>query len=477
MFNKILVFIFLTVISYSLKSANDTTVLFGTNIEYANSKIEVYAYDDFISKKLVLLTADSVDHLGRFELKVPIHETRLIHIPFDYYDGLLYVEPGLGYEIILPENKKKTFVDILNPYFQKVEFYLGIKGAADDNINLVIFEFDDIYERYVDENYYSIYRNPQQASVDTVIKNIETLYDTVENPYFKNYRLYKYALLKYVSYMRNNLYITKDYFNDLPLLYQNTAYMELFNQLYAHYLKYYMTSSEGERIYSDINLAKSPYLAKETFSNNLVLKSDSIQELVLLKGINDAFMSNEFAFKSLLIVLDSIADYSSINEHRKIAKNIKDDALHLRMGYASPGFSLEDSQGVIQRLDSYAGNYVYLNFCSVESFPCQQDFTLLKEFHKKHGDKVEIVSVVIDDDFEMAKKYFESNGLEWTLLKCDVDKSVLDAFRVRAYPSYYLIGPKGNMIMSPAVSPSENFEYRFFSYLRDVKRANLRNSH
>lgn len=473
---KLLSLLFLIITCFNSWAKSDTTVIYGTNIDYANSIIKAFTYDDFITRKLVLLATDTADSKGNYKLEFSLNETKLIYIPLGYYNGMLYTHPNSKYEVMLPERRNKSFADILNPYFQEVDFFLGVKGNNPHEINRLIFEFDDILERYVDENYYEIYRRPIQDSVDLVIDNIEKLFDTVPDNYFKNYRTYKYALLKYSSYMRNNLYVTKDYFNEMPVLYQNVSYMDLFNQLYTNYLLFYMNKSEGERLYSDIVLAKSPALAKETFSNNLVLTSDSIQELVLLKGLHDACHGKEFPFASLIITLDSIANSSPIIEHRKIAKNIISMATQTKVGYQAPNFELRDALGPFRKRTDYLANYIYLNFCSVKSFACQQDFELLKALHEKYKTEFKIISISIDDDFDEVKKYFKDRGYEWTLLSYMDEKEVVEKYKIRAYPTYYLIGPKGKFIMSPALSPGENFEYHYFNYMRNVKRQDLRNN-
>lgn len=476
MLKTILSLTLLSVITSYCWAKPDTTIIYGTNTEYANRIVKVFTYDDYISKKLVLLTADTVDAKGNFSFSFPLDETKLIYIPLGYYNGLLYANPNTKYEVMLPERRDKNFADILNPYFQEVDFFLGVKGSDPYEINRLIFEFDNILERYIDENYYEIYRKPIQDSVDLVIGNIEKLFDTVPNTFFQNYRTYKYALLKYSSYMRNNLYVTKDYFNDMPLLYHNVSYMDLFNQLYTNYLMFYMNKSEGERLYSDIVLAKSPALAKETFSNNLVLTNDSIQELVLLKGLYDACHDKDFPFASLIITLDSIANSSPIIEHRKIAKNIIATTTKTKVGYEAPNFELRDALGPFRKRSDYLANYVYLNFCSIKSFACQQDFELLKALHEKYKSEFKIISISIDEDFDEVKKYFKDKGYEWTLLSYMDEKTVVDDYKIRAYPTYYLIGPGGKFIMSPALSPGENFEYHYFNYMRNIKRQDLRNN-
>jgi peroxiredoxin len=115
-----------------------------------------------------------------------------------------------------------------------------------------------------------------------------------------------------------------------------------------------------------------------------------------------------------------------------------------------------------------------LSFISVDSYACQKELELLKVLYDKHKDDFRVISISIDDDFEKAKAYFEQHGFEWPLLDDTDDKSTAKAYKVRAYPSYYLIDPDGKLIMSPAAGPAENFEWHFFNLLQSKRRGQNR---
>jgi hypothetical protein len=246
--------------------------------------------------------------------------------------------------------------------------------------------------------------------------------------------------------------------------------MDLFNQLFANYLSFYMNTSEGERLYSDIAYAKSPKYVKQTFANNMVLLNDTLQELVLLKGLHDAFYQPDFPFPNLLLTLDSVAYTTKVPLHKEIAEVIRKKTLQARNGYPAPGFELRDANGVFRKSNEYLANYVYLNFISFESFACQQDLELLKVLHEKHKTSFRIVSICIDDDFSKMIKHFKEKGYEWQLLSYRDQKSVISEYKVRTYPSYYLIDPEGNLSMSPAASPAENFEWYFFKMMQSQRK-------
>ena len=266
--------------------------------------------------------------------------------------------------------------------------------------------------------------------------------------------------------MRDSRYIIREHFNNKPIAYVNPAYMDLFNQLFTNYITFYMNTREGERIYSDIILAKSPTFAKQTFANNLALTNDTLQELVLLKGLYDAFSDSDYPVNSLLVTLDSVEFLTKVTYHKQIAKDIRKKVMQCRQGTKAPKFDIYDVEGVLRNSSEYLANYVYLNFFSVDSYACQQDLEQLKVLYEKHKTDFKIISISIDDDFNRVKKYFTDHSYEWTLLSYKKQPELIEQYKVKAYPTYYLIDTDGTLNMSPAPTPAENFEYRFFQLIK-----------
>jgi hypothetical protein len=453
-----------------LTSFGQNTVVKGRNASYAGQVLLLYTYSDFITNTLEIVTVDTVAADGSFQLSFQLGETKRVLIPIGIYKMTLFVEPGKTYDISFPDYKPKGYAELLNPYFLPTEVEVAIKGSDTSDINMLIHDFDLIYSNYVDENQERMLKFPRQTDVDTLIEQVEEIFAPFGKPYFIDYRKYKYAWLKFATYMRDNRYITREYFHDHPFLYQNEAYMDLFNQIYTNFLGFYANSKEGERLFSDIAYAKSPTYIYETFENNLVLKNDTLQELVLLKGIQDAMYSDEYPFKSLLITLDSVAYLTKVAEHKKIAQNIRKKAVKGRLGYPAPVFALYDSDSVLRKSEQYLSNYVYLNFCTIKSFACQKDFTVMKTIHDKHKEKIKIISIAVDNDFEATKRYFQQKGYGWILLDGSSCPGLLEAYNVSVFPTYFVIDKEGKFGMVPSPKPSENFEYRFFEYLQAKRK-------
>ncbi|MBI9068565.1 MAG: redoxin domain-containing protein [Salinivirgaceae bacterium] len=461
-----LIFVFLFI---GQAKADTLTVIYGTNLAYVNQVVELNSYKDLITKTVQIIAQDTVDSLGNFKFSFELENTQLVQVQLGIYNAIMYVEPKKTYQVAFPEYKPKTKADILNPYFKPVEIYLGIVNRDTLELNYLITDFNEQYHRFIDQHYYAVIKNPRGEMVDSLINNIENTFGKINNEFFQNYRLYKYAWLKYISVMRDYRYIVREYFNDQELLYQNPAYMDLFNQIFTNYLSFYMTKKEGERIFSDIAFAKSPKYVKESFSNNLVLLNDTLQELVLLKGLQDAFYTKDFPIPSLLITLDSIANYSNIKYHCELAKSIRTKVLKAKVGFDAPQFLLYDADSVLRKNKDYLSNYVYLNFISIESYSCQEELVVLKQVYEKHTNDFKVVTISIDNDFNRVVKYFNDKEYHWILLDGSANEKLITDFKVRAYPSYCLINPEGKIEMSPAPSPSENFEWYFFTLLQGKK--------
>lgn len=436
-------------------------VIFGTNKTYANQKIDVYTCTDYIAGINTLVGSTVADSNGDFSISMDLKCACRVSLDLGRIRGVMYVDTATTYNIALPDYEPKNKGDMLNPFFEPDEIVIGVKSPSQSDINKFIDIFDYAYEECIERDYYLLFKKPRQTAVDSVINHLESSFDTIQNEFFKTYREYKYVWLRYVSYMRDWRHVSRYYFDNSAVAYDNPAYMDLFNQMFVNFLKFYMNTREGERIYSDVIYSKSPSLTKQTLSNCLALTNDTLQELVLLKGIHDALYDNEFPSSSLLIALDSIKLTTNVERHRVIAQNIQKKRMEMRVGTMAPSFILADTVGNLRNIDNYRNKFVYINFFSIDNYACVQDLEQLRLLNEKTKEVMQVVSISIDEDFGKVKKYFRQHGYDWELLDYKSDPSVVERYKVRVFPSYYLVNLDGTLCMSPALSPSEDFEKHF----------------
>ena len=63
------------------------------------------------------------------------------------------------------------------------------------------------------------------------------------------------------------------------------------------------------------------------------------------------------------------------------------------------------------------------------------------------------------------QKLVRENDYSWTFMHFSSQPDVIKNYDIRAYPSYFLISPSGELILSPAPAPSQNFEGVFLKMI------------
>jgi len=455
----------LFLIAFRLFSIAQNVQIHAVNRTYSNQELVIYTHTDFITQLKKNLDTCQVDTSGIIYFNFELSETQLVFVDIGIFQCQIYIEPNEKYEVILPDYEAKSFEQKLNPFFEPSPVYVGINNEQSE-LNKYIRAFDEIYEMYVDEFKLHIILNAYKSNVDTFIVQLDSLFQDYQHPYFNDYKYYRYAQLRNMAYERNTKFATKEYLLFHPFLYRNEAYTSFFNQLYNNYFDHYVRSKEGERIFSDIAFAKSITAANETLDKNISLANDTLRELVLIKGIHDAFMNPDWPTNPLLQTLDSVILQTRINTHRDIAKNIKEKMTRLRKGFNAPDFELYSQDSILKSLADFNGKFIYLNFCTAWSFDCQKQFEALKNLQENYPKYLNVVTISADENFSSMNDLFLEKKYDWEILHFGYHEQILEDYRVKVFPMYYLIDPQGKLVMNPAPSPEENFEQYFIGILK-----------
>lgn len=96
--------------------------------------------------------------------------------------------------------------------------------------------------------------------------------------------------------------------------------------------------------------------------------------------------------------------------------------------------------------------YVLVDFWGTWCGPCKAQFPNVEELSNKYGSKgFEVVGVAADRTIETTKTYLEENKLPWLNVFMSYQQvwdqeSISGQYWVRAFPSYFLVDPKGKII-------------------------------
>jgi peroxiredoxin len=457
-----ILFIFLSAVS---SYAGEVTV-YGSAKEYTDKYIIFNTISDQLTNTEKELGRVRVDSFGNFRISLKIEETIQIYIHLGVFRITFYAEPGAEYDLGLPPYQAKTEADYLNPYFKEIEVHAFIRNTKPDDLNIIVRMFDDSYGPYYDKFASNIKSKDNPALIDSTIVNIMKPFKGVKNEYFIQYARYKLAMLRHMAYQFKSRAMSEQYFANQPILYQNPAYMELFNQVYDKYFMYFIRTVEGKILDSDINVNRSLNKLKASLQQNNMFKNDSLLELVILKNLYDEFYSDRFSRSALLTIVDTIISNSKLSEHRFIAQNIRTNITRLLAGYEPPQFTLLNSDSIPVNLSDLKGKYVYLCFCSCFSYACLKEFDMLERMNSKYSKYLQIVLVSVDPKLSELRGFVSKTDYKWMFLHFGLHPEILKEYDIRGYPTYFLIDKQGKLLLSPAPSPFENMELKLFDIMR-----------
>jgi peroxiredoxin len=447
----------------------------GNNPDYARQTIELFKYTNYITSSESRLFKAVVDSKGDFTLTFDVSEPTFVFMHQGIFFVYLYAEPGMDYTVKLPPATPKKQEERLNPFFEEERVHLLLLKASPSEkkdafsekteLNNLIRQFDSQYDPIATNYAIRVYSKQDIHSLDSVVKRLSDTFDYVQHPYFRAYCTYRIGLLKFTSTRYRSRNISDNYFLNKPVLYENVAYMELFNEVYDKYFVYFGRTPAGKQIYTDINLKHSLSMLQKTLLSN-VLTNDTLREFVILKGLHDGFYEMEFSREAMLQVLDSLNGTTRIPIHKAIGEEIRQKVTKLMVGYAPPPFKLLNSDSVITSLADFKGQYVYLNFCTTKNYACLKELEQLKWVREKYGKYVKIVSISVDESLSDVRRFVKKSGYKWTFLHYGNQPDILKEYDIRAFPTYYLVDPQGKLTWSPAPSPNENFESKLFEELK-----------
>lgn len=463
------------IIFFNITAFSQKVIISGNNKDYIGDSISFYTYNDLICKSEIQVAYCNIGNDGNFYFEIETDHILFIYTYLGVYKAEMYIEPNKNYTISLPAKKEKEGKDILNPYFKYTNVLIGITESDKYELNTLIRNFDYFYDDYLEINFDKIIRGADNK-LDSFIFGIKRYFKPVEDKYFNNYLKYKLYYLDYLSNHKDYKYITQYYFKNKPILYYNTAYMDFFNTLYKDFFIEYGNSKNGKKIKEDIVKAKSPTAIRKTMNLEVAFSNDTLNKLIILKGLHDAFIFNEpnlykYPKAQLNQTTDSLIILNSIPEQKLIAKNIKAkfNDKPLIYGNKLPDFTLLNQDSIKTKLSSFRDKYTYLSLTMTGCVPCQRDMLLINKYQERYSKTINFVTIVINENFTTMKEFVEKNNYKWTFLNYGLNKDVKKILEVEAIPKYILIDPYGRVILPSAPPPGEQFIIAFRKILKNAK--------
>ncbi len=454
---------------------NKEVRLWGNAPDYSNMHLTIDHQSNYITRGFEDLNSFSVDPKGNFSTSFEIDEVTKIYIDLGKIRGYLYVEPGKTYLLTLPLYRELEPGDKFNPFFTPEMVVLGIHSSSENEINKKTIAFEKKYNYLFSKNIKRIILTGNKKDLFKIIDETDVDYPAENGSWFYYYKHFKYQNIYEYVYSSKPRHAIYNGFSNIPVQYNLDTYWSSFNKQFNNFFHYYFASKEGQNFKETWSKSESFRLLASTLSKDTLFKNRELAELIVLKNLYTGYYSNTYSKLKITNIVKSAKNSCANAENNRIASDILDKITKLNLGEPPPNFELPNLSGTkTVVLQDYKGKFVYLNFANTKNYACKKDFQVLEQMADRYKKDMVIVTVLTDDDPDEALEYVKNNKFSWHFLHFGQNAKVLLDYNIKALPTYYLINPDGNIIMSPAPAPEENFAPIFSEIYNNFRRKQLR---
>ncbi len=285
-------------------------------------KVELHAYDDFISNKPVLLSEASIGQDGFFEITQKLNTTTFAYLKIGIQRAELLFEPGRSYHLkinsLLDENLRTADI----PHFQVPPLLIEIHEPWRHELNGLVRNFFIFHEDFIAENTAAllVQRSPEIAG-----QYVSRLYDEfpgIDNAWFNEMMTWKIAAIEMTARAKGRETIAREYLLDREILYSHMIYMDFFNQFWDKYLLTSRLYNRSELI-EILDSPESYRLMMELLTKDPILAGNRLRELVLIRSLKDLQGLVGFSRQAIIGLLEQVQEKSEYAEHQKIAGNLR----------------------------------------------------------------------------------------------------------------------------------------------------------
>jgi len=442
-----------------------TVILRGKASDYSGKTIRFYAYPEPVSHEPKSLAETLIGKDGTFELLIPANQTIEIYTDLEKFRGSLVIEPGATYQISLPPYSPRSPREAASPYFEPELYWLGIKGAKATELNFLVRNFLSDYNRELAAHTIDLYQRRSEDSLKAIVARLEKSYPSGRNSYFNTLKSYSYGKLEYSVQQQAKELVQKKYFAKSEVQLAHPAYQHLFNTLFSNYL------TEKTQDIHQKEFASQAYKGNyQGFVNQLTSWGYASDPAALLavKSFYDGYFSNKLDKKMMLKGLKEAALQCTFEPLREALPGILLKLTSLQEGTAAPALLLkslkEESSGLKAN-----GKFIYLAFFKSNSTESKSELDSLVSLDKRLNTILTILPVSLDDNFQDAVQLWKLKKYPWELKGAVHPGKASSDYQIKTTPVFYLISPDLKLVLSPALSPTHNFESLFLKIYRETR--------
>ncbi len=434
--------------------AQSPVIISGSAPFAAGEELRLMVFDDLITTTPTLVASDIIDKNGRFTIKYKTTDIKLAQLAIRTSKANFFIVPSVSYNFSISVDS--ILYKTINP--EKYGGMLNIVNLNPDtaDINIKINRFSRFYEAICNDFSFQLTYNSNASIYDTIRDNVKARFPYIYSPenYYLSYIYYTLGNLDLLQYRKKPISLYNKYFDNDNILYNNPAYMALFNQFYSGYL-YASPKISKNLLSSTINENLDYITLFNEVGKDPKLINARLRELVIIKNLVEFYDNKEFDRNNIVKLLEYIKQTTSFEYHKIIIDNILNKFNRDKNSVLNVTFKDDKNKKIT--LKHFEGKPVYLHIFQSDCIDCIREMMLIKELEKKYGEKVQFVSLCVDaeeSDFQTFIKKYKKN-FEWPILYFNKEYDWMLKEGIETLPDYIFYSSNGRIAMRYVPSPEQ----------------------
>ena len=450
-----LVFLFMT-----LFVRTEAIRIVGSAPDYAGQRLEFFTVADPVSKTPVPFFEVTIDGRGNFTIEKQITQNTYCFADVGVYRGRMVLVPGKDVRITLPPLREKSFEESKNPYFNPVDIWLKVNEGNKKELTNLIARYDARFYQLTDTYFNQLYYRQMKNYLDTVRIRLEREFEKEEEPGYQTHRHLRMKSLEADLLRTGREKVAGSLQQLTPQEWTQPAFSDFLNRLFVNTLSTESKSAVGTRM--KMWVARENLAELSQWTQDFTATEGSLSDLILLKMLHDAFYSGEFSSSAILRMVQS--PWFSQNKEpriREMAASVQKKLAFLQTGTPAPEICLPSSTGTIWCSGRNTKPFLYLLFADLEIPVCREQVRYLKTMAEKTGSKVEFLIVLSPSQKVNNTEFMSSNQIPGIMVTDTPNRKTGKEYKVRSYPSAFLLDGQHRVVLAPARTPLDGFEFQY----------------
>lgn len=405
-------------------------------------KVVLYQYTDYLTQNMYDRSAKMIES-DTFQFMLRHHKyTEPFMLTHGKHSTKVFIEPGGEYEVWLGE---QGFVLVKEPT---------------GNLNKKIMEYGNSMFNFLNAAKGADAISPK-AFDDFKMQQYMKYYNE-KNDFFNAY--YKYDMkIKELFFGATGQYpMNKGAFDKAERNYLTNTKIRLNHPKWGEYFRTHVEYRNRFCKLQRIDCCDPLADCKKTsfFQEARLFENDTLEDLAMIEAISYKIEANKGSdleyLRKMHLMLDSMAQSGATAPGRFIARQYKEQYDLFGIGSPMPDITLQsiDSENLINVKD-FKGKYVLIDFWALWCKPCLKEMQFLSALTDRQSDKLQLISISVDESKERANSFVKDKGYSWLFLYNGEDRDLLNKLLINVYPSYFLFDPNGELVYRPSSLEAE----------------------